>query len=142
MPMPTCFSPTAAELACYRVLRSPAFHAKSFFTSLVAVTACVDLLPLLVTGTSSYGAASEVCFDRFSLVRTAWYGDPESPYYILDWDVNTDDNATMHLFPMHLFNSIATVVSLFGFWVWLFFGPHKSDAAQDLDRTCTTSACA
>jgi hypothetical protein len=141
--MPTsCFSPAATELACYRILRSPAFHAKTFFTSLVAATLFVVLLPLFVTGTSSFGAASEACFGRFSLLRIAWYGDPGSSYYIPGWDVDTDDNASMRLFPVHLFNSIATVVSLFGFWVWLFFGPHKSDAAQDLDRTCTTSACA
>ena len=41
------------------------------------------------------------------------------------------------LFPFHLFNSIATVMSLFGFWVWLFFSPHNSDGARELDRTCT-----
>jgi hypothetical protein len=53
--MPTWFNPTAAELACYLTLRSPHFYYKSFFTSLVAATLCVDLLPLFVTGTSSGG---------------------------------------------------------------------------------------
>jgi predicted LPLAT superfamily acyltransferase len=51
--MPTCFSPAAAELACCLSLRSPAFHAKAFATSLVAATLFVVLLPLLVTGTSA-----------------------------------------------------------------------------------------
>jgi hypothetical protein len=37
-----------------------------------------------------------------------------------------DDDATRRLFPVHLFNSIATVMSLFGFWVWLFFSPYNS----------------
>ena len=140
--MPTWFNPTTAELACYVTLRGPHFYAKTFFTSLVAATLCVDLLPLFVTGTSSYGAASKVCHDRFSPLRIAWYGDPESPYHVPDWDVDTEDSAAFHLFPQHFFNSISTAISLFGFWVWLFFGPHKSEQAKHLDRTCTTSACA
>jgi hypothetical protein len=117
MPMPTCFSLAAAELACYLVIRSPAFHAKTFCTSLVACTLFVVLLPLLVTGTSSYGAANEVCYDRFSSVRIAWHVDPESQYYEPDWDVDAVDAANYLLFPVHLFNSISTAVSLFGFWV-------------------------
>ena len=138
--IPTC-SPTAAELACYHHLRGPNFYAKTFFTSLVAITLCAVLLPLFVTGTSSYGAASGVCYDRFALLRISWYEDPDSPYYDPEWDVDADESAVYHLFPVHLFNSISTVVSLFGFWVWLFLGPHKSSVAQDLDRTCTTSNC-
>jgi hypothetical protein len=48
-----------------------------------------------------------------------------------------NDVADRVLFPAHFFNSISTVISLFGFWVWLFFSPHNSDVARDLDRTCT-----
>jgi hypothetical protein len=140
--MPTWFSPTTAELACYVTLRGPHFYAKTFFTSLVAATLFVDLLPLFMTGTPSYGAASKVCFERFSPLRIAWYADPESSYYEPEWDVDADDNAAMNLFPSHQFNSISTAISLFGFWVWLFFSPHKSEQAKHLDRTCTTSACA
>ena len=123
-------------------LRGPYFYAKTFFTSLVAATLCVDLLPLFMTGTPSHGAARKACYDRFSPLRIAWHGDPESQHHIPDWDVNTEDSAGYHLFPVHLFNSISTATSLFGFWVWLFFSPHKSEQAKHLDRTCTTSACA
>jgi hypothetical protein len=31
----------------------------------------------------------------------------------------------LFLFPGRLFNSISIAVSLFAFWVWLFFSPHK-----------------
>jgi hypothetical protein len=143
--MPTWLNPTVAELACYVTLCGPTFYSKTFFTSLVAATLWVGLLPLFVTGTSSYGAASKVCNERFTLLRITWYGDPESDFYIPDWDVDADEsavNAAYNLFPIHLFNVISTMVSLFGFWVWLFFSPHKkSDEGQNLDRTCTTSAC-
>jgi hypothetical protein len=140
--MPTWLNPTAAELACYVTLRGPHFYAKTFFTFLVTATLLVVLLPLFVTGTSSYGAASKVCYDRFSPLRVAWYGDPDSDFYDADWDVDADDSATFYLSPVHLFNVISTVVSLFGFWAWMFFSPHKkSNEAQNLDRTCTTSAC-
>jgi hypothetical protein len=143
--IPTCFNPTAAELACYVTIRGPYFYAKTLFASLIAATIGVVLLPLLVTGTSSYGAASEVCYDRSVLLRTAWFADPESPYYDPEWDVDADDSALDYLFPVHLFNAISTLVSLFGFGVWLFFSPHKSeresDMAKDLDRTCMTPAC-
>jgi hypothetical protein len=140
--LPTWFNPTAAELACYLTLRSPKFYRKTFFAALVEATLFAVLLPLLVTGTSSYGAASKFCYDRFSPLRTAWYGDPDSDFYDPEWDLNADDVAIYHLFPMHLFNSISTVVSLFSFWVWPFFSPHKksSNVAQNLDRSCTTSA--
>jgi hypothetical protein len=55
--------------------------------------------------------------------------------YNPEWDMQ--DAATYDLLPLHLFNSIAVVVSLFGFCVWLFFSPHMSKVAQNLDRTCT-----
>ena len=137
MPNFTWLNPAAAELAWHVTFRGPTFYTKTFFTFLVAATICVDLLPLFMTGTSSYGAANKVCYDRFSLLRTAWYADPESQYYDSEWDVDAKESATRYLFPVHLFNSISIGVSLFGFWVWLFFSPHKkSDAAQNLDRTC------
>ena len=139
--MPTC-SPAALELSCYLAVRSPAFHAKSLFGALVATALGIVLvLPLAITMTMSYGAASTTCSDRFAVVRMAWYGDVDSEYYDPDWDVDGVDNASNLLFPMHLFNSISTVVSLFGFWMWLFFSPHTSDVAQDLDRTCTEATC-
>ena len=139
--MPTC-SPVALELSCYLAVRSPAFHAKSLFGALVATALGIILvLPLAITWTMSYGAASTTCYDRFAVLRMAWYGNVDSDLYEPDWDVDDAGSAVYHLFPMHLFNSISTVVSLFGFWVWLFFSPHTSDVAQDMDRTCTETTC-
>jgi hypothetical protein len=60
--------------------------------------------------------------------------DVDSPSYDPEWGM--EDGAEYNLFPVHLFNSISTVVSLFGFMVWLFFSPHMADVARDLDRTC------
>jgi hypothetical protein len=45
-----------------------------------------------------------------------------------------DYYAGNQLFPKHLLNSLSTATSLFGFGVWLFFSPHQSDVAKDLDR--------
>jgi hypothetical protein len=131
--MPTCDVLPALEIACHVAVRSEKFHAKTFYTSLAAGTLCVVLLPLFVTNTASYGAAREVCYNRAFFRLYAIHGDVDSPDYYPDWAM--DDNAVWHLFPQHLFNSLSTVVSLFGFGVWLFFSPHQSDMAKDLDRT-------
>jgi hypothetical protein len=126
---------TTFELACIVTTRSEAFHPKVLLAGLAAITACILLLPLLVTSTWSYGAASKVCFDRTFARQNVTKWDVDSQHYDPDWDMN--DSAGWRLFPIHLFNSTSTVVSLFGFWVWLFFSPHL--AAQDLDRTRTTA---
>ena len=132
--MPTC-NPSAFELACCLVVRSEKFYAKTFFTCQSVATLLVILLPLFVTNTASYGAASKECYDRTFAWRNVTKFDVDSQDYDPEWDV--DDVAQWRLFPVHLFNSIATVMSLFGFWVWLFFSPHNSDVARALDRTCT-----
>ena len=124
----------AAELACFLTTRSETFHLQTFFAGLAAITLCVFLLPLLVTGTRSFGAASEECFDRnFARLNvTNW--DVDSQYYDPEWDM--DDAADFRLFPVHAFNSASMAVSLFGLWVCLFFSPHLG--VQDLDRPRTT----
>ena len=130
----TC-SASAFELVVYLTVRADAFYRKSFFACLSVVTVGIVLLPLFMTNTASYGAARKVCHD-YTYMRinvTRW--DIDSQVYDPEWDV--EDNAVWHLFPQHLFNSISTVASLFGFWVWLFFSPHMSDVVRDLDRTCT-----
>ena len=139
--MPTCNAFPAFELACHVAIRKETFHAKTFYASLTAATLCVVLLPLFVTGTASYGAAGKVYYDRSFSRNVAFYLDEDSPDYKPDWEM--DDQAVNHLFPQHLFNSLSTVVSLFGFGVWLFFSPHQSDVAKDLDRTreCTDCIC-
>jgi len=132
--MPTC-NLSAAELACCLVVRSETFYAKTFFTCQSVATLLVILLPLFVTNTASYGAASKECYDRKFARLNVRFFDVDSQHYDPEW--NMDDDATWHIFPAHLFNSISTVMSLFGFWVWLFFSPHNSDVARALDRTCT-----
>ena len=121
----------AAELACLLTTRSEAFHPKAFITGIIAITLCVFLLPLFVTGTWSYGAASTECYDRAFARLNATYFDVEAQHYDPDWEM--DDSASFHLFPVHLFNSTSMAVSLFGLCVWLFFSPHLS--VQDMDRT-------
>ena len=93
------------------------------------------VLLMFVTKTPSYGAARKMCHDFTFEWRNVTYFDVDSPKYDPEWDM--DDVAERDLFPVHLFNSISTVVSLFGFWVWLFFSPHMSNVAKDLHRTCT-----
>jgi hypothetical protein len=115
-----------------------AFRAKTFYAFLAAITLFFGLLPLVLTGTASFGAAREECYARTVVRLTGLHLDVDSPQHDSNWNEgdNFDDHAGRHLFPIHGFNSISTVVSLFGFGVWLFFGPHNnSDAAQDLDRT-------
>ena len=124
----------AAELACFLTTRSEAFHPQSFFAGIAAITLCVFLLPLLVTGTWSFGAASEECFDRNFARKNVTHWDVDSQHYDPEWDM--DDAAVWHLFPVHAFNSTSMVVSLFGLWVCLFFSPHLG--ALDLDRPRTT----
>ena len=61
--------------------------------------------------------------------------DIDSQHYDPEWDMG--DSAGWHLFPIHLFNSVSAGMSLFGFWVWLFFSPHYNEVGRDLDRTRT-----
>ena len=134
MTMPTC-NPSALELAIYLTVRSETFYPKTFFSCQSVATLLVILLPLFVTNSASYSAASTACYDRTFAWSNVTYFDVDSQWYDPEWDM--DDLAERHLFPVHLFNSTSTVVSLFGFGVWLFFSPHNSDVARDLDRTCT-----
>jgi hypothetical protein len=126
--IPTCISPSTLELRWFLAVRKETFQNKSFYACLVAITLCTALLPLFVTGAASFGAAREECYAK-TLVR--------NKLFYPDWTAedNFDDWAANRLLPRHSFTSISTVMSLFGFGVWLFFSPHNSDAAQDLDRT-------
>jgi hypothetical protein len=121
----------AAELTCLLTARSEAFHPRAFIAGIVAITLCVFLIPLFVTGTWSCGAASTVCYERTFALQNATFFDVESPHYDPDWEM--DDSASWYLFPAHLFNSTSTAASLFGLCVWLFFSPHLS--VKDMDRT-------
>jgi hypothetical protein len=133
----TCSAPSAIELWWFLAVRKDTFRTKTFYACLTAITLCTALLPLFVTGTASFGAAGEECYAKTVVRLNAKYWDVDSLQYDPDWNEedNFEDSADRHLFPTHHFNSISTVVSLFGLGVWLFFGPHKSDIAQDLDRT-------
>ena len=116
-----------------------AFYKKTFFTCQCVATLLVVLLPLFVTNTPSHGAARKVCYDRTFAWGNVTSFDVDSPIYDPEWDMS--DAAAWNLFPVHLFNSISTVVSLLGFWVWLFFSPHMSEVARDLDRKCANFNC-
>ena len=137
MRMPTCSTPAAIELGWFLAVRKETFRVETLYACLAAITVCVALLPLTLTGTASFGAAREECYVKTVVRLKGLYLNIDSPKYDPNW--REEDKATNHLFPTHSFNSMSTVVSLFGFGVWLFFSPHNSDAAQDLDRTCTYS---
>ena len=134
---PTCSAPSAAELWCFLVVRKETFSAKTFYASLTAITLFFALLPLVVTGTASFGAARKECYVKTVVRLKERFLDVDSPQYEPDWteEDNFDEEAIWHLFPVHRFNTISTFVSLFGFGVWLFFSTHNSDVAKDLDRT-------
>jgi hypothetical protein len=121
----------------FLAVRKGTFRTKTFYACLAATTLFFALLPLVVTGTASFGAAREGCYAKTVVRLNAVFLDVDSLRYDPDWNEedNFDGHANRHLFPIHHFNSISTVVSLFGFGVWLFFSPHNSDAAKDLDRT-------
>jgi hypothetical protein len=119
------------ELACVANFRQETSRSKSFFVGFAAATLCVALLPLFATGGASFDVAREECYAR-TVVRFLGGSSQYDPDYEED---KFDDDATRHLFPMHLFNSVSTGVSLFGLCVWLFFSPHTSPVEQDLDRT-------
>jgi hypothetical protein len=108
-----------------------------FYASLAGITLFFTLLPLVVTGAASFGAAREECYVKAVVRLKKAFLDVDSPKHDPNWteEDNFDDHTGNRLFPIHPFNSISTVVSLFGFGVWLFFSPHNSDAAKDLDRT-------
>ena len=137
--MPTCCSASAFELACYLAVRSDSFYPKTSFAIIAASTLSAMLLPLFLTATSSFGAASEICYDRiFDLKNQTFTADVDSQYYDLDWTMG--DVAHWHLLPFHVYNSVSVATSLVGLWVWLFSSPHRaSERAQNLDRTCTTA---
>jgi hypothetical protein len=99
------------------------------------------LLPLILTGTASFGAAREECHAKTVARLKAKFLDFDSPQTMRPqlerpWGIENDfgDTAGRWLLPVYSFNSISTVVSLFGFGAWLFFSPHDSDVAKDLDR--------
>jgi hypothetical protein len=135
--MPTCSGALPAlELACHLIVRRRTFHARALYAFFAAITVCVVLLPLFLTDTASYGAAQKVCADRNLEKWNVIKLDVDDPRHDPDWEF--DDNAAYNLLPQHLFHSISTLLSLFGFGVWLFFSPHQSDVAKDLDRTRTS----
>jgi len=115
--VPTCNLP-AFEMACCLIVRSETFYPKTFLACQAVATVSVILLPLFVTNTASYGAAGKACYDRTFAWSNVTYFDVDSQWYDPEWDM--DDNADRALLPIHIFNSISTVMSLFGFCGQLF----------------------
>jgi hypothetical protein len=126
---PVTFLGLAAERWHHRSLRKSRFTvAKALL--LVGLTVLDVLMPLVVTGTLSYGEAERVCYNRtYQRVSLMNHAMGNRNWSLKDW-------ADQSLFPIHMYNSIATCVSLVCFLVWFFCSPHMEEAkTAKLDRT-------
>jgi hypothetical protein len=133
---------TLLSSACLRIekrwhasARSHA-HPKMVAALLALVVLCIACLPLFLTGTTSFGAAKDVCYERQLSKLVAMAQREGRPF-----DKETHFPSHFHLFPLHMMNVLSTVVSLAGLWIWLFFSPHTTPAAVYLDRTCMHDKC-
>jgi len=122
--------PICVEKRLHALVRREDGHSMTLAAVLTLMVGCEVCMPLFVTGELSFGAAEEECYERIYAVLAERHARDE------DWDF--DAKATRRLFPVHLYNSMSTVVSLLGFLSWLFFSPHASKGAPggtcDLDR--------
>jgi hypothetical protein len=121
----------------HRSLRKGCFsRAKALF--LVALAVLDAMLPLVVTGKPSLGEAEEICYDwTIERLRSMCFNDHRWSDH-RDWDCqgsSVGDRQNNFLLPMHIYKSAAAFMSLFGFLVWLFCGPHLGARAENLDRT-------
>jgi hypothetical protein len=124
----------ALEKWSHQSLRKGRFTtAKALF--LVALTVLVVMLPLAVTGQLSFGDAEGVCYEWVNISWRLYLNDLQDPLQYPDWSIIMKSGASFVLFPQHMYNSIATCMSLFGFLVWLYYSPHMEEAAENLDRT-------
>jgi hypothetical protein len=76
-----------------------------------------------------------VIWGRRASVRLWCLKHPQDALNYPDWSIIMKSDASFVLFPEHMYNSIATCVSLFGFLVWLYYSPHMEEEAEILDRT-------
>jgi hypothetical protein len=118
--------PLSLEKRCHAWMR---VHPKKVATIAALVVGFAINLPLVATGKPSFQEAKGVCYDRNMAKLIDFYEGEE-------WEFS--DHATRVLFPLHLFNSLAAVTSLFGFLMWLFFSTYRGNGAEDLDRTSIT----
>jgi hypothetical protein len=115
--------------------RSEHAHPKLLATFLAFAVLGLVCLPLFVTGETSFQDAQDACSERYFVQLAKFYFEGE------EWGVDdvqhlVDAYAQNRLFPFHLLNSLATVVSLAGICTWLFDRPQNSDAAAvKLDQT-------
>ena len=115
-------------------VRSKNSHPKTQTTCLALVLTLVIVLPLIVTGTMSFGKAKGICYERCFVQLTKYVGDDTGDEKKSEFD---HDNAGHHLlYLQHLMNSTATVASFCGYSIWLFASPHTLNAKEErLDRT-------
>jgi hypothetical protein len=99
-------------------------------------------LPLLATLSTSFGEAKEVCYERNLAKITESFENNRSPQseYLGGEGWHFDDINNRHLFPLHLFNSLSSAVSLVSFLTWLFCSPHTTPATKELDRACESES--
>jgi hypothetical protein len=91
----------------------------------VGLVTVVIAFPLFWAGQMSFEEAQETCRER------AFHLREETP----GRDLNDMENALTFLLPTHYINAAAILVSLVHFLTWLFLSTHRSNEAQDLDRT-------
>jgi hypothetical protein len=116
------------ENHCHAWMRGQHAHPKMVATFLTLSVVFTIGLPLLATGKVSFQEAKGVCYDRNMAKLLKLYEGEEWAF---------SDHASRVLFPVHFFNSLATVTSVCGFLMWLFCSPHKCEGAGGLDRTST-----
>ena len=120
--------PLWLENRWYESVRDENSRAKTQLLCLGIVVALVSVLPLLASGTTSFGDAKAICRERAVMVR------------ILPFD----DAGGHLLFLQHAMNSMATFVSFCGYWTWLVASPHTLTVeVERLDRTraCSCRKC-
>ena len=131
----------SSEDMCYSAFRSDRLYARTFAFASIGLYLFALLLPLMMTTKSTFGEASDICWDRM-IAMNEKRGD-------IDWDVilaadgrSVEDEVGtwenwFHLLPVHVFNSISLAVSLACFLIWLFLSPHNSELGKELDKKCT-----
>ena len=107
------------------------FLSKCFALCLGVVLVLAVLAPLFAAGTFSLGAANKVCGDRREAIfLERKLNNPDRP------ELDIDDDASYRLLPQYLWNLLAATTSSLSFIAWIFFTPHSSLMALELDVKC------
>ena len=110
---------------------------------MVALLVFVYVLPLIATGTASFGEADHVCFESFkhlwAQVGTGVLGQKNKD--ATPWDreyvrgkVPEGWHAHIVLLPAHYMHCASAIPSLLGTLFWLFHSPHQQPNETAMDR--------